>query len=217
MADEDLVKICDLAHYAMSGGNSQPWEFIIIKDRDTIDALRRVYEEEDYRFTYWLEQQRDAKYRHPSFNFPAEELEERAHSSTAQLDAPAVIAIVYDPRKQFGSVLSARANLADGSVSVLSCTMGHVSMLLHLAAASLGLSSSRCDTNSQDGYRKVLGLPEPLRLYCMVPIGYRAYEPGAPRRLDTESLIHYEKYDMSRYKSGEQILEHLEQIHAQRR
>lgn len=215
--DEDLVKICNAAHYAMSGGNSQPWEFMIIKNKDTMHALRDVYLHDDYQFTYWLEQQRVPELRHPYFNFPAEEMEENAKRATGWADAPAMICILYDPRKQFGSVLSARANLADGSVSVLSCSMGHVSMLMQLAAASLGLSSARIDTNSQDGYRKVLGIPEPVRLYVMVPIGYRAYEPGEPRRLALEDMLHYEKYDMSKLLTGDEILKHLERIRGQGR
>lgn len=212
VSDEELYKIIDAAHYAMSGANSQPWEFIVIKDKETMQKLRFVYENDDYQFTYWLEQQRDPKYRHPYFNYPPEEMEEQMKRATGWADAPAMIAIVYDPRKQFGSVLSARANLADGSVSVLSCTMGHVSMLTQLAAASLGLSSARIDTNSQDGYREVLGLPEPMRLYTMVPVGHRAYQPGPPRRLPTEDLIHYERYDANRLMTGAKFLEHLDKI-----
>ena len=30
--DDYVIKILDAAHYAMSGGNSQPWEFVVIKD-----------------------------------------------------------------------------------------------------------------------------------------------------------------------------------------
>lgn len=212
VSDEDLYKICDAAHYAMSGANSQPWEFIIIKDKETMQKLREVYEHDDYQFTYWLEQMREPQYRHPYFNYPAEEMPSQMARATGWADAPAMIAVVYDPRKQFGSVLSARANLADGSVSVLSCSLGCLSMTIQLAAASLGLSSARIDTNSQDGYRKVLDLPEPLRLYIMVPVGYRAYQPGPPKRLPIEDLVHYEKYDNSKLLVGEDILEHIKKI-----
>ncbi len=212
VSDEDLHKIVDAAHYAMSGANSQPWEFIIIKNKETINQLREVYKKDDYQFTYWLEQQRDAEYRHPYFNYAPEEIDEQMERATGWGDAPAMIAVVYDPRKQFGSVLSARANLADGSVSVLSCTMGHVSMLIQLAAASLGLSSARIDTNSQAGYREVLNLPEPMRLYIMVPVGHRAYQPGPPRRFPVDELIHYEQYDTDRLMTGEKFLEHLKKI-----
>lgn len=215
VSEEELMKIVDAAHYAMSGGNSQPWSFILIRDKEIMDQLRKVYEHDDYQFTYWLEQQRDPQFRHPYFNYEPEEMPEQMKRATGWADAPAMIAICYDPRKQFGSVLSARANLADGSVSVLSCTMGHVSMLTQLAAASLGLSSARIDTNSQDGYRKVLDLPEPMRLYCMVPVGHRAYEPGPPKRLPIQDMVSFERYDNSQLMKGEGFLEHLGAIRGQ--
>lgn len=217
VSEEELLKIADAAHYAMSGGNSQPWSFILIRDPEIMDQLRKVYEHDDYQFTYWLEQQRDPEFRHPYFNYAPEEMAEQMKRATGWADAPAMIAICYDPRKQFGSVLSARANLADGSVSVLSCTMGHVSMLTQLAAASLGLSSARIDTNSQEGYRKVLDLPEPMRLYCMVPVGHRAYEPGPPKRLPLEDMVSFERYDSSKLMEGEGFLEHLKAIRGQAR
>jgi nitroreductase len=77
VSDEDLYKIIDAAHYAMSGANSQPWEFIIVKDPETKQKLREVYEHDDYQFTYWLEQQRDPEFPHPYFNFPPEEIEQQ--------------------------------------------------------------------------------------------------------------------------------------------
>lgn len=215
VSDEALLKICDAGHYAMAGGNSQPWEFIIVKDTNTIEALRKVYEEGDFRWTYWLEQQRSEQYRHPAFNFPQNELEERARKATEQLAAPAIICLMYDPRKQFGSVLSARADMADGSQSVISCTMGGCCMTMQIAAASLGLSSARCDCNQQDGYRKVLGYPEPVFLYAMMPVGYRDYEPGPPKRLPLENLIHYEHYDTDKYMENDEVLKHILKIRGQ--
>ena len=46
--------------------------------------------------------------------------------------------------------------------------MGGCSMTMHIAAASLGLSSARCDCNQQEGYREVLGYPEPVMLYAIM-------------------------------------------------
>lgn len=209
---EDLYKICDAAHYAMSGGNSQPWEFLIVQNPETINKLRHVYAEGDFVWTYWLEKQRKEEYQHRIAAFPSEDIPQRAWAATEQLNAPAVICLLYDPRRQFGSVLAARADLLDGSRSVLSCSMGHISMLIQLAAASLDLGSCRVDSNQQDGYRKVLGYPEPLCLYCMVPIGHSAGEPSPQFRYPIEDLIHHEQYDMQKYDTGPQLLDHLKTI-----
>lgn len=212
VTDEQLMQICDAAHYAMSGGNSQPWEFLIIRNPETIQKLREEYLEHEFRWTYWLEQQRMPEYRHRVFNFPHEELEERTEQVGWQITAPAVICLLYDPRKQFGSVLSARAEMDDGSMSVISCTMGHLNMCLQLAVSSLGLASSRMDCNQQEGYRRILGYPEPVRLYCMVPVGHPAMEYGEGRRHPVQELIHYERYDEDKVLQEDEILTYIRKL-----
>ena len=37
---EDLEKIVDAGRLAASGGNAQPWDFIVITERETIEALK---------------------------------------------------------------------------------------------------------------------------------------------------------------------------------
>jgi nitroreductase len=45
---EHLLKIVDAGHWAASGSNRQPWEFIIVTRRDTIDRLKVA--------SHWMEQ-----------------------------------------------------------------------------------------------------------------------------------------------------------------
>lgn len=212
VTDLQLEQICEAGHYAMSGGNSQPWEFLIVRDSRKIEALRREYAEHDFVWTYWLEQQRKETYQHPLFSFPPEEMQERAWKATEQLHAPAVICILYDPRRQFGSVLSARADLNDGSKSVLSCSMGHLDMLMQLAASSMGLGSCRVDCNQQEGYRSILGYPEPVNLYCMMPVGYAAAATNHSSRMPVSEMIHWDVYPKDGIDQGDGILKHIEML-----
>lgn len=41
--DSLLTRILDVARFAPSAKNSQPWEFIIIKDRETIERLSKIH------------------------------------------------------------------------------------------------------------------------------------------------------------------------------
>ena len=41
--DEYINKIIEAARWAMSGANSQPWEFIIIRDKETKDKLADIF------------------------------------------------------------------------------------------------------------------------------------------------------------------------------
>lgn len=49
--DEVLLKILDAARWAPSPFNSQPWEFIIIKDKETLKAMSKIA-----RYAGYLEQ-----------------------------------------------------------------------------------------------------------------------------------------------------------------
>jgi hypothetical protein len=85
-------------------------------------------------------------------------------------------------------------------------------MLIHLAAASLGLGSERVDVSNEQAYKQALGYPEPLRLNIIVPIGYRAYEPGPPHRLPLEEMVHFDRYDMRKFLQNDNFLKYLERI-----
>lgn len=206
---EDYVtKILDAAHFSMSGGNSQPWEFIIISDPEIKGKLADAYQM-DYEQAWNLELMRATQYRHPALNVPAEGKNKALLAATHWANAPVIIAVLEDPRKQFGSVLAA---FQPPIVEVLSASMGHLSMSIHLAAASLGLGSQRLDINIQQPFREMLGYPEPLILNILVPIGYRAYEPGPPQRIPLKELVHINRYDMKKYMRNEEFLKRLERI-----
>ena len=212
VSEEELLKICDAGRYAMSGGNSQPWEFLIIRSRETLEKIKCEYLSHEYEWTYYLEQMRLPEYRHNAFSFPEEDLAKNKERTGRVFDAPAMICLLYDPRKQFGSVLSARADMNDGSKSVLSCTMGHLSMTMQLACASLGLGSCRIDCNQQEGYRKILGYPEPVNLYCMLPIGHSVKQSHSTKRHELSELLHYESYDQTKIRNGSEILDYISGI-----
>jgi len=210
--DDTIIKILDAAHYAMSGANSQPWEFIVIRDPNVKKKIYEIYRA-DLELAWALEQQRIPEYRHPAFNLAPEEREKAFGMLASWGQAPVYIAILEDPRKQWGSVMVAHGDLYySSSRDILSATMGHLSMTIHLAAASLGLGSQRVDVNHEHSYKEALGYPEPLRLNIIVPIGYRAYEPGSPHRLPLEELIHFDRYDTKKFLRNDDFLKYLKRI-----
>jgi nitroreductase len=206
--DEYVTKILDAAHLAMSGANSQPWEFIVVKDPETKEGVFRAYIE-CLEYVWYMEQQRTQEYRHPAFNVPPQEKDKAAGMIGNWKDAPVYIIVLEDQRKQWGSVLPAQQR-----GRVLPQTMGHATMVLHLAAASLGLGSQRVDITYQQPFREILGYPEPINLDVIIPIGYRGYEPGPHHRLPLEGMVHYDRYDMSKYLRNEDFMKYLKRIRA---
>jgi nitroreductase len=205
---EDYVtKILDAAHYAMSGANSQPWEFIVVKEPEVKKEVHEAYGI-TWDTIYHLEQQRIPEYRHPAFNVAPEEKDKAKAMVGGWGSAPVYIVILDDPRKQFGTVMAGRMILNE----TLFCSIGHLSMVIQLAAASLGLGSQRVDVPYQGPFREILGYPEPLEADCIVPVGYRNYEPGPPIRFPLEELVHSDKYDMKKYLKDEDFLKYMERI-----
>ncbi|MCK5123817.1 MAG: nitroreductase family protein, partial [Dehalococcoidia bacterium] len=64
--DEYIDKIIEAARWAPSGGNSQPWEFIVIKKRELRDKIAEVAQEQ-YGITHKMEMLREPKLRFPKY------------------------------------------------------------------------------------------------------------------------------------------------------
>ena len=65
--EHTIDKILEVARWAMSSANSQPWEFIVVTDPEIKRQLRDAYSEYNTDFTFWMEQQRAYKLRYPSY------------------------------------------------------------------------------------------------------------------------------------------------------
>src|SRR5258707_5411692 len=75
--EEYIGKILEAGRWAMSGANSQPWEYIVVKDPKVKKDLFRCYSEDNTDFIYWMEQQRGFELRHPAYQMTADEAVER--------------------------------------------------------------------------------------------------------------------------------------------
>jgi nitroreductase len=101
--EDTINKILEVARWAMSGANSQPWEFVVVTDPEIKKQLRDAYSEYNTDFIFWMEQQREYNLRHPSYqvkNDPHESLRfNKAKANWHQ--APAVIVVLGDGRRQW--------------------------------------------------------------------------------------------------------------------
>jgi nitroreductase len=213
---DDLVnRVLEAGRWAMSGANSQPWEFIVVRDPERRRQLTRAYQEEYATYAYWMEQQRAREYRHPSYCVDDEpdrhkELEKVKVYAGSFRDAPVIIAVLGDGRKQWGTVMGAFT--FGRGMTHLTDALANSSMLMHLAAASLGLASQWVTIINQEPFKRILEIPDLLTLYLLIPLGYPATERKPSSRRDLNDLVHYEKYDMRKYMSDEQIIQYLRKL-----
>jgi hypothetical protein len=156
-----------------------------------------------------MEQQREYNLRHPSYqvkNDPHESLRfNKAKANWHQ--APALIVVLGDGRRQWGTVMGAhtfgrdQSHLTDG--------LANACLLIHLAVAALGLTSEWVSIHIEEPHKRILGVPDLLKLYLIVPIGYPDVPARDGVRRPLAEIVHRERYDMSKYMSNEDVLKYL--------
>jgi nitroreductase len=183
--DELIRDILECARWAPSGGNGQPWEFIVVRDEKTRGQIVDLFlKQQEHKKEMELAVRGDAKMTGAGFR-----------------DAPVHVIVVGDPRVQETYPIR---TMLDKAVSHYISGLANATLLIHLAATSLGLASQYVSDASspymETMLKVMLGIPEPLRIYHLIPIGY-ASKPIAPRpRRDLDEIVHYERYDMGKYR-----------------
>jgi nitroreductase len=188
-APDDVVKaLLHCARWAPSGGNGQPWEFVIIRDKQTRHKIADCYLKQ-------LEQKREM---------------DLAVRGTAKMTgdgfrhAPVHIVIVGDPRVKESYPIRTKLEKAE---SHFITGLANATLLIHLAATAVGLASQYVsDANSpymETMLKVMLAIPEPLRIYHLVPIGYAKSQVAAPPRRELAEIVHFEKYDMNKFRDDQ--------------
>ena len=188
--EETMRTILNCARWAPSGGNGQPWEFVIVRERATRHQIADYYHKK-------LGHKREKAW---------------AVRGTAKITgdgfrhAPVHIIILGDPRVKEAYPIRTKLEKAE---SHFITGLANATLLIHLAAAAMGLASQYVsDANSpymETMIKALLGIPEPLRIYHLVPIGFAKSQVAAPPRRELNEMLHYESYDMGKFRSDEQM------------
>ena len=215
--EENIEKILEAARWAPSAGNAQPWEFLVVEDKDTIGKLAELYE---YQMVEkkWLEATREEKMQmYPGDSFPG--LEDRSAidrfmdgvaGKASFRNAPCIIFPLADERWHHAYPL--RTLMDKGRQHIIS-SMAGVVLLMHLAAAALGLATqwiSDFGSPWLSGMAKhLLGIPRHAIIYEVMSVGYPEYYPKPRYVKSLKELVHFERYDSRRSRTEEEILEYI--------
>jgi nitroreductase len=185
--EEAIRAILDCARWAPSGGNGQPWEFVVVRDQQTRHRIADIYMKQ-------MEPKREM---------------DLAVRGTAKMTgdgfrhARVHLVILGDPRVKESYPIRTKLEKAD---SHFITGLANATLLIHLAAASLGLASQYVsDANSpymETMLKAMLRIPEPLRIYHLVPLGYAKGNFATPPRRELEEIIHFEKYDVNKFRDA---------------
>ncbi len=193
---ETLNLLLEAARAAPSGGNAQPWEFIVIRDKDMRMRIADLYKH----------QLRDKL-----------ELEKviRGTSSVSGVgwrNAPVLILVLGDPRTSLCFPLRTAEDKAD---SHFFTGLANATLQIMLMAESMGLSTQYVSDSASPYFslmlKHMLGIPPELRVYHIVPVGYTDVAATPKSRRALETMVHYERYDAGKLRS----LDYLEKFAAE--
>lgn len=203
--DDYVEKIIEAARFAPSGANSQPWEFVVVRETEIKDKIVDIVKEGSNR-SYKIGQTRPPNERHPADN--------RRGRSPGFRDAPVFIILFGDKRLMDTFPLSAYLNSGD---EILVSSLASTFLYMNLAATSLGLASqwvtSTSQPLSQALIKELLGVPRDYKLYDMMAVGYGKHLPGPRFVRNRDEITHYNRYDMNKHRTNEQVKKFIGAVH----
>lgn len=191
VTDDEVLQCLRAANQAPSGGNIQPWQFVVVDDPEVkaaaADVYRRAYDRYEPALLASL----------PPFRSEADEttfmkgVKASRHLAEHLTDAP-VLVVVLMPS------ISMTLHDDDGPLDVgtpYASVYPAVQNLL-LAARSLGIGTTLTTVYRiyQDDLRAVLGIPERYELVALVPMGRPKGSFGVAARRPVEKLTHKNRY-----------------------
>ena len=189
--DEVIDKILEVARWAPSSGNAQPWEFLVVRDSEMRGRIADLY-------TKQLQDKREmqeAVWGHKNHV-----------GYTGFRHSPLFVLVLGDVR-----VIDAypvRTVLEKGESHFVS-SLAQATVFAHLAVASLGLSSQWVSDVSSPYMSTMLkswlGIPRHMRIYDMFGVGYPAIMPDPTPRRSLDRMVHHDRYDLDRGRSQEEI------------
>ncbi len=202
--DEFIEKMLEATRWAMSGANAQPWELIVVKDKETKNQIVDLVAE-DHRYAWEIEQTRIEELRHPAYRGEGR----HGEPTVTFKDAPVFIVICGDARRVQATVLAAHFMITEGGpLAHFLKNIANATQMLHLAAAACGLGAQWVSISKavEPRLKELLEVPPELSIHTIVPIGYPDYKPAPSYRRELKEIVHYEKYDRAKYSSGDDIL-----------
>lgn len=195
---EYIDKILEAARWAPSGANSQPWEFVVITDPE---MRRRIVD----LFIKAAETTREIEN-------AARPNATHAIGSTGFQHAPVFILVLGDRR--VNQSFPVQTQHEKGEQHFIT-GLASATLMIHLAATTLGLGaqwvSAAGSPYMSTLIKSWLGIPQHLKVYDMVTIGYPTKQPQPPPRRPLEEIVHRETYSQERERTEADIQRFLMQ------
>jgi nitroreductase len=189
--DDDITRIIEAARWAPSGFHTQPWEFLVVRKKEVRDKIIAALA---------------PPIRRPDWS----EDEEPQH-------APVFIILLGDWRAKVG--LPEHVQASEARLNNVYCSgLASAFLMMHLAAAALGLASrwytSVADPETERRIKEMIGIPDGLKIYDMMCIGYAA-RPAVPKIVrDLDDLVHYDDCGAADFRTEAEVTAYTDKTRA---
>lgn len=181
--EQVLLRVLTAGHLAPSVGLSQPWDFVLVRDRSTRASFREHVERERERFA-------------ASLPAPEAGLFERIKIEGI-LDSSIGVVVAYDASRGAPHVLG-RYSIADAGLYSVCLAIEN----MWLAATAEGLGIGWVSFYEESFLARLVGLPDgvrPVAWLCLGPVTHLEVTPDLERagwreRLALSSVVHEERY-----------------------
>jgi nitroreductase len=184
--DEDVKKILDAGRLAPSANNSQPWRFVVIRDKALLGKMANAAREMVDRMVPFAEDEKQA-------------LRLAAHKGSFYTffeRAPVVIAVFMEQYDAGTDRLLARMGYSAGDIMRLrplpglqSVSAAIQNMLLAVHALGYGSCWMTGPLVAQEAFQKLLGYANDEFIVALLPVGVPDEDPPERKRKPLEELM----------------------------
>lgn len=189
VSDEIIKKIVEAARWAPSGFNSQPWEFVVVRNPELKSSIVKI-----------ITGGSSAKAK-PS-------AKPKSHP-VGYASAPVFILVLGDPRvRDFGPGSMRTDELRWQATYVPSLSVAYQQMAL--AATSLGLGSQWLSAlvgneKGQNQIRELIGIPGEMEFFHLFILGYPDEEPRDKKLRPLDEMLHFDDCGIDDFRTRDEV------------
>jgi len=180
-----LLRILNAAHHAPSVGFSQPWNFILIKDKATRQKVKESFARERERSISMLDSDKQRQQQYSSLKLEG------------IMESAVNVCVTYDPAR-FGPFVLGRTSIEETGVYSVCCAIQN----LWLAARAEGVGVGWVSILANEDLEKILAIPphvKPIAYLCLGYVSEFASRPDLEKarwlpRMDLSEVVCYEQW-----------------------
>ena len=199
--EEVIEKIIEVARWAPSGFNMQPWEFVAVNEASLRGRIVEILA------SYW-QQSKEMETTRPEWQGRSWKLTGMTDVKGDFTQAPVYILLFGDPRTQSGLPMGVQTDRHRRRL-IHQSSLANAFLYMHMAAATLGLGSQWVSA-VQIPYaacmiKDLLNIPQEMEVYDMMAMGYPAIQPPGKFLRSKDEILHWNKCSDTEFRSEEEV------------